>query len=132
MVRVDKRSRVLLVRSGSAQSATSRVRAAATGCAGGRHSQTRRRLPRGSSGHPDQHRQRAPQAGSPWDGNVCLVRGVGRVGLGERGLGVGRTDAETTYQPVEITVAGSVPDVMRFVVGVYKLPCTQQFTPPGA
>jgi hypothetical protein len=40
-------------------------------------------------------------------------------------LALGVPMRKRSYQPVEITVAGSVPDVMRFVVGVYKLPYAQ-------
>jgi len=34
-----------------------------------------------------------------------------------------------THQPVEVTVIGSVPDVMDFVVAVSELPSGHQFTP---
>ena len=47
-------------------------------------------------------------------------------------LALGVPTRKRSHQPVEITVAGSVPDVMRFVVGVYRLPSGQQFMPPAA
>jgi len=47
-------------------------------------------------------------------------------------LALGVPMRKRSRQPVEVTVAGSVPDVLRFVVGVYRLPCAQRFTPPGA
>jgi hypothetical protein len=47
-------------------------------------------------------------------------------------LALGVSMRKRSHQPVEVTVAGSVPDVMRFVVGVYRLPYARQFTPPGA
>jgi hypothetical protein len=47
-------------------------------------------------------------------------------------LALGVPMRKRSHQPVEVTVAGSVPDVRRFVVGVYKLPYAQQFTPPSA
>jgi hypothetical protein len=37
-----------------------------------------------------------------------------------------------THQPVEVTVIGSVPDVMEFVVAVSELPSGHQFTPRAA